>query len=497
MRAFLRSLVLVLVPVVTGCSASSQSPSSPADAATLVDTGVSPDVGAATLADEAGFIDVEPQVSGAAYPARMFYSLRAATGGSAGKPLFFIFDGGPGAPTTTGLAAYGTGASSVDWTTDGGASLVTNTVSFASLGNLLYVDERQSGFSYGLGADGGSAPSCAFSALDDAADYLRVLLRVFRAHDALRDSNIVFVGESYGGTRATAVLHILLHYKDSFVQALPGLSDEIQAFYDALFPDAAGTVIPPSRIATRVGRQVLIEPLVLGPDQLALLPTLIKADPYVGPAYMDPTKDPYDVQEPAGWAYGLVQKAIDALAVPALATQLLGADVRQLKDLGPSSRGDAFRVRNKNLFVDPTPLNLALTSSVGSLAPGDAYFEFAPACTVDYTTYGDTAEMEGWFIDNLATIRTFITHARYDAVQYPLSIPAVLQMKGFGANVDSAPRPGVDRPGWIQVTGPDGGGSPGLDVEIRFPPYDESGHEVAVTQGADLANDVATWLAGP
>jgi len=101
------------------------------------------------------------------------------------------------------------------------------------------------------------------------------------------------------------------------------------------------------------------------------------------------------------------------------------------------------------------------------------------------------------FIENLRTVRTFITDARYDLAIYAPAIPAILQDMGLGGAIDTSPRPGVARPGWVRVNLPaEDGGGPGTTVEVRFPSYDNSGHEVAVTQPADLAADVEGWLLG-
>jgi hypothetical protein len=60
--------------------------------------------------------------------------------------------------------------------------------------------------------------------------------------------------------------------------------------------------------------------------------------------------------------------------------------------------------------------------------------------------------------------------------------------------VDSAPRPGVARPGWFTVAfAEDGGFAP--TIEVRFPPYDESGHFVALAEPQALHDDVAAWIA--
>jgi hypothetical protein len=54
--------------------------------------------------------------------------------------------------------------------------------------------------------------------------------------------------------------------------------------------------------------------------------------------------------------------------------------------------------------------------------------------------------------------------------------------------LDDAPRPGVERPGWIHLAY-----ETGEEADIRFPPY-EAGHAVAMTQAHALSQDVEAWL---
>lgn len=78
---------------------------------------------------------------------------------------------------------------------------------------------------------------------------------------------------------------------------------------------------------------------------------------------------------------------------------------------------------------------------------------------------------------------------------YAAAIPAALEQAGLGGAIDSMPRPGVERPGWFTVSLPAAGDLPAQTVEVRFPPYDKSGHMVAASQPAELAADVEAWLA--
>ena len=97
------------------------------------------------------------------------------------------------------------------------ATVVDNPDSWTALGNLLYIDARQTGFSYSQLEDPSSNLARAeafslrnFNPMLDGADVVRVILRFLAAHPQLRHNPVVLVGESYGGTRATVVLNLLL-----------------------------------------------------------------------------------------------------------------------------------------------------------------------------------------------------------------------------------------------------------------------------------------------
>jgi carboxypeptidase C (cathepsin A) len=101
---------------------------------------------------EAGYIEVPPQVSGAADRARMFYAFRPADAHPERAPLLVFFDGGPGTATSGLLLPFGTGPKTLR-VDDLGAGPVDNPASFTRFANLLYLDERDTGFSYELGED--------------------------------------------------------------------------------------------------------------------------------------------------------------------------------------------------------------------------------------------------------------------------------------------------------------------------------------------------------
>ena len=447
---------------------------SPGTVGPTTDASSGADVAGSPLVSEAGFLSLLPQATAARYAARMFYSFRPADTAPAEKPLLIVFDGGPGGATSANLLVYGTGPMTLD--PDAGAPH-PNPGSFTRFANLLYLDERQTGFSYGLGPASDSASTCTFSVLDDAADYVRAISEFLAAHPLLSNAKVVLVGESYGGTRATAILHLA---ESAGEQAVEMPSDVRAALRDH---------------ASQFGQAVLIQPFLAADQHLAQL-ALVPSDPYVavdaGVCQLDGGGgglDTYDVQKPCGWSFGLEARAGLALANASASMALLGVDLGTVPELLPPARTAAFRT----VGARPDPAESTFTARFGALGPDDTYWTALNPTCPGYDAWDD-AEPQTWLYPVLLRSRLFVTNARYDPVVYSPAIPYMLETYGqTPATIDTANDAGVARPGWIHVSIPTDAGT--ATVEIRFPPYDSSGHLVAVTQGADLAADVEAWLA--
>jgi hypothetical protein len=461
----------------------------------------------------------------------MFYDFQPADTDPESKPLFVLFNGGPGFATSACLLVRGTGRMTlpvrnrVDVEPGGGASVpVPNPSSWTRFGSLLYLDERLAGFSYGIEP----SANCVLSPVEDASDFVRALLTFLDSHPALRGNPVVLVGESYGGVRASWMLDMLLRYTTEAAKGgsdLPGL---IQAHYDTVFPCSGGAV-DESTAARQFGRQVLIEPLVLGGGQGLEQDLLMPEDPYVG-SFDGCDMDQDDVLEPQLWSDGLTIEAMEALSDPTAAKSLLGVDLGAIALLGPSARAHAFHSSTPYALPPMTPpegagaldapdaspppvmtcptyppdplpgptqvANAAFATLLGPLMPRDAYYvSWGNQCYFEDGNAPDNDTSQP-FMANLRYVKTFITHARYDATIYAPAIPGLLAYRGFGGTVDSAPRPGVARPGWFNVDLPASPGQPPLTVEVRFPPYDGSGHEVSASQPDELASDVQAWMQG-
>jgi hypothetical protein len=442
------------------------------------------DATTSTLVAEAGFFDLPPQPTAATYAARMFYAFRPADQDAEHKPLAVFFNGGPGAPTSLGLLSFGTGPMTLDAATMS-RTPVPNAASWSRFANLLYLDERMAGFSYGLGAT--MLPSCVMSEQEDAGDFVRSLLAFLDGHPTIRANPVVVVGESYGGIRATRMLDILLRYSSEAPSAGADLLALIQAHYDAVFPSLAGKTIPEATAATQFGAQVLIEPVVLGGVQMMEQSNIISMDPYVG--NVPASQDPYDVRQPMSYEDAITSLALGAMSTASSAASLLGVPLTSIPRLGPSARQGAFHP-NLAAVNGVAQANTALTTLLGALGTQDAYIAmFGSQCPTP-ADWMDPA-VANLFVENLVSVRTFITHARYDQVVYTPAIPGAFKNAGWTVAIDSSPRAGVVNPGWFTVTD-----TMGHATEVRWPRYDSSGHMVAMTEGTELATDVQGWLAG-
>lgn len=415
---------------------------------------------------ETGFIDVPAQRAGAdATPSRMFYAFRAADESPDDKPLLVVFNGGPGSSTTSALLACGTGPYRVEAGADGSAHVVPNEGSLTRFANVLWIDQRLTGFSYAMGKRNGS---CAFGPMDDAADFVRVVTGFIAAHPRLAHARVGIVGESYGGARALAMVHEILHAHDAIGTEL-ALGEPVTRWLGGE-PTAA-------RIAERMLGLVLIQPLVLGSIQLAAQISESRSMQERAPG-----KDPYDLRQPfdeddpvrSRFALEAFTRQDDALA-------LFGVDVTKTPRLAPADRALASRTEGEGSFTPATQLNEVLTTRIGPLGEGDRYYDdYARRCAVDLNEVDPT-----FFLEALLTLPVFITDAKFDSVVRTHFIFDLLAERGF---------PVATEPGHRLVTLTPSDTQPTRVVSVRVAPYD-AGHMVPETQPVAFANDVRAWLA--
>lgn len=221
-------------------------------------------------------------------PANLWYSFHPAEAGGAGSiapaPVFVMLNGGPGAATSANLFALNTAPYTLDadWLDIGGPGYKANEWRWTKLGHVLYIDPAQTGFSYNVNpaAVGNDSVRIGdyffkgnFNPFIDAAQVLRVVLRFLHDHPDLQGNPVVFVGESYGGTRVSTMLNLLLFSERYAAEGTSfyrddGLVAEIRAHFREL-----GKPVAPLSIATvtaQFGRQVLIQPQLSGPRQDAV-----------------------------------------------------------------------------------------------------------------------------------------------------------------------------------------------------------------------------------
>jgi hypothetical protein len=431
------------------------------------------------LLPEAGFIEVEAHARFSRYPARMFYSFHPADSEPAAKPLLVFFNGGPGFPTTLGLLPYGTTRQRMDPEAPE-PTLVDNPNSWTRFANLLYIDERQVGFSYGLNLPEPTADIDEIGAfpLEDAADFARTVLRFLHAHPAILGAPVVLVGESYGGMRALLMLN-LLHYPRTVAAELdPALAEEIEAHHRDVFHCADEAGFPHEMISGQFGSAVLIQPYLLGPAQL-------KAG--CG-ADWGLTASNYDASKPPDWWNQLESFAVSAWSSREHASQLFGVDPADVFLLGPLDRAPAFR--RQGVVVEP--IHHSVASWLGPLTFWDAYYVYgSPIQDLEEGIANPSFGLDNAPFQRIARfVRLFVTDARHDRV-----VCGKVIVRMLGARLDLEPRDGEVRPGRLRVP-LDALTGQRCDVEIRYPEYD-SGHMVTATRGAELGEDVETWLHEP
>jgi hypothetical protein len=448
------------------------------------------------LAPEAGFFEIDSgdYVTGFATLTsprhRVWYAFHPADDAPEDKPLLLFFNGGPGSSTGP-LFGFNTGPYTFDPAVAMGAPMTVTAAPWTSFGNLLWVDAPGTGFSYPLALEGGEQPPIEIDADRDAAAFIRVLLRFLARHPQIRDNPVVIVGESYGGTRSTLILRHLLRY-DELVDGEyrdVELYDEIVAHYDAVFGQGEG--VAPDQIAQQFGTQALIQPLVGGNVQFAY------AFPQPTPAYCVPSPDQYQCDEPDGWTFGMIDLVAEALVDLDSLQTALGVDPTTIAWMHAEQRTGAY-----SRGADGAP-ETEMTAAFGQLGLDDAYY-----VGFNWTVYGQLPGSRDWlgddmgaqFLWNAGHVRTFITDAPYDLTVWSLGLPPALSywMSIVSSVVhDTAPQPGVDRPGWIDLTYVPGAVEGVGDVEIRYPRYPTSGHIVTLKEPANLLADLAEWYASP
>jgi hypothetical protein len=209
--------------------------------------------------------------------ARIFYTFQAAKENPEKKPVFVMFNGGPGAATTANLFSMNTASYTLckDFVPQGALNS-KNPYAWTDMANLLYIDAPNTGFSYNQDVNPGPCDLQGgldtyitgrnFNPLTDAAQMVRAMLGALKETN-VQKNQIIIVGESYGGVRATTMLHMLFFYDYSPILNSRywdlGLREEIQNHYNVVF-NADNKIVSPTDIAKQFGYNILIQPQLTG-----------------------------------------------------------------------------------------------------------------------------------------------------------------------------------------------------------------------------------------
>ncbi|MEZ4449999.1 MAG: hypothetical protein R3B09_11015 [Nannocystaceae bacterium] len=506
---------------------------------------------------EAGFVTVDAvdyelgagddALPFSASPARLFYAFRPAEGAPLTRPLVVLFNGGPS--VSTGLLLGGnTGPWTIAGGLLGGEAIAENPSSWASIGNLLYIDARDAGFSYGLVADPSDfeARSLEFRARNfnpyvDAADFVRVLLAFWDAHPALRGAPVIVVAESYGGIRAGILLDMMLEYEayDGGDRPYrdPALVEAIEAHLAQVF--GPRDAYPAALVAQQFGRQVLIQPSVAGASQKSAAGALFEGPsspmealaielgvdfvpcaekgigcvPYDnGLAFVKShDRSIYDLDAPESWLSELFDYTAESLSEPATLELLLGVAPATIEGLAGRSRGDEglapFRIAADAPLTDEALGTLG--ALLGPIAPWDRYYMvysheanllFRSGTLLSLDVDADDPHHGRTFLRNLVHVETFMTRAEKDVAIYApayadalAAYPSIVDV----AEVDEAAPLAAERPGELvvrYVDAPFPGVGDGEVRRIRAPFYAGASHSVALDAPAELLSDVVLWL---
>jgi hypothetical protein len=467
---------------------------------------------------------------------RMFWAFRPADSSPEDHPLFVFFNGGPGVSSGM-LLGLSTGPSSfAPELTGPDLELVANPHSWTSLGNLLWIDARHTGFSYGLLDDPGDIEARdaamaldSFNSYIDAADVLRTLLRFLAEHPSLRDNPVVFVAESYGGTRAQIMLDMLFEpgaYADGSRRLRdPLLRATIEDHHLAALGEAAPT---PALVAEQFGRQILIQPALAGDRQTQAAGELFEqpdspvealavelgvefltcaelggpCDPYENALDFVAAngRSAYDYRAPYAWLNDLFGLVNDRLNDAALVEELLAVEVASVAGLAPDARGQAWKAVN---FAGVPSDAVAGTwpEQLGELEPWDRYFmtfnyealsEFRGFAAANLDVDPDDPHYGELFLSNLRWVDTLITAADYDLAVYAPAIPATLE--SYTGLVDGVIVDPVGEQWLIEYSAGSFAELPDPPTRVIEAPNYAASHAVSLDAPAQLREDVGLWL---
>lgn len=479
----------------------------------------------------------EPPTPLSASGHRQFLSFQPSAHEPEHDPIYVFFNGGP-AVSTAMLLGLNVGPQTFAPSATAGAELADNPHTWTQLGNLLWIDARQVGFSYSLLDDPSDllarqdALSFAnFNAYVDAADYVRVLLEFLASHPELRDNEVILVAESYGGTRAQLMLDMLLHaqaYINGERRLIdPELGSRIHTHHGQVLGLPNMTLATPEQVAQQFGRQILIQPAVTGrlqklsagelfeqpgsvidlfaaelglefvpcAEQQGLCTPYSNAHDFIEAA----GRSPYDTSAPLSWLNDLFTLVNARCNDTAIVEALLDVPLADIPDMAPAARSGAWR----SVYEDSYPSNAEagdIDETLGSLAPWDRYFlvfeygalgRFTGFEAAQHEVEPDDPHYGEHLLRNLLWVDTLITSTERDLVVYTPALPdALREYVSIVANVE------VGAGAWTIEYRDDAFAEwpePGLRT-IRVPSY-AAGHAISMDAPGELVADVEAWVA--
>ena len=503
---------------------------------------------------ESGFIDLEENSytldnrSNTSGRGKMWYYFQPADKNPENKPLFVFYNGGPGSSSSL-LFLYNTSKKTADQSV-AGEGAADNAYNWNQIGNLLYIDARQTGFSYGIVDNPSNSRSRSnyfstanFNVFVDAADFIRVILRFQEKHPLIKSNQVILAGESYGGTRTTAVINILLNVADYAEKKRTfydeALFEEIAQHFREIDPDVTGM---PSKeqVAKQFNGQIMIQPLAMGQQQLDAVGEILEQSDSplyeiqqaTGKKYtpcgnswncdkhsnalkyvQNAGRDIYAYRRPYNWLFDYTDYGIAKMLQFSLFGQFIMNDPTKIENLYAANRTGAFRYggygysRNiadldklENLPEsvkiimkarveqrNAHPLSSGdLESVFGTLPDYDEYYVDTNN-TINSTFYNAStspySDVNGeMFLENIRTVRTFITNAEEDIILYAKATPEAAKKFSIVSSVETGEES-------FTVNFKDG-----QSVTVTFPFYPESSHSVSVNQPEKFLNDVKNWM---
>ena len=507
------------------------------------------------LGYESGFIDLDENSytldnrSNTSGRAKMWYYFQQADKNPQDKPLFVFYNGGPGSSSAL-LFLYNTSKKTADQAF-AGEGVASNKWNWNQLGNLLYIDARQTGFSYGIVDDptNRSARSNYFSTSNfnvfvDAADFIRVILRFLDNHPKIKSNQVILAGESYGGTRTTAVMNILLNVADyaehnrTFYDE--ALFEEIAQHFREINPAVSGM---PSKeqVVKQFGRQIMIQPLAMGQQQLDAVGEILEQSDSplyeiqqaTGKKYspcgnswncdkynravnyvQNAGRDIYSYRREYNWLFDYTDYGIAKITQFSMFGKFIMSDPTKIENLYAANRAGAFRYGNTNGFsrnitdLDafknlPESIKIILRARIEQrnahpLSTGDfeSVFGTLPSYDEYYLDTSDTilstfykasvqpySDVNGeMFLENIKTVKTFITNAEEDIILYARATPEAAKKFDSVSSVETG-----DESFTVHF-------KDGQSATVTFPFYPESSHSVSVNQPEKFFNDVKNWM---